>query len=134
MPMTAADQVWFSGRAPGGALLTGRYRGGTWRGRNLEWEILGTAGELHLWASAGGHVHVQPMTATGARLGEEALKPMPIPEKYRRVPGLDRVSQSPALIIAHEYEQLRRDLRDGTSVVSTWEDAIRRHESIDLTG
>ncbi len=46
VPMTAADQVWFSGRTPAGAVLTGHYRGGLWRGTNLMWEILGTEGEI----------------------------------------------------------------------------------------
>ena len=46
VPMTAADQVWFSGRTPAGAVLTGHYRGGRWRGTNLLWEILGTEGEI----------------------------------------------------------------------------------------
>jgi predicted dehydrogenase len=133
VPMTAADQVWFSGRAPSGAVLTGHYRGGTWRGTNLEWEILGTEGELRLSAATTGHVQVQPMSVSGARHGETALQEMPIPDEYVRVQGLDRLQQPQAYIVAHEYEQLLRDLRDGTSLVATWDDAIRRHESIDLT-
>jgi predicted dehydrogenase len=133
VPMTAADQVWFSGRAPGGAVLTGHYRGGMWRGTNLEWEILGTEGELRLSAATTGHVQVQPMSVSGARHGETALQEMPVPDEYVRVQGLDRLQQPQAYIVAHEYEQLLRDLRDGTSLVATWDDAIRRHESIDLT-
>jgi hypothetical protein len=38
-----------------------------------------------------------------------------------------------AYVVAHEYEQLLRHLRDGTPVVQTWDDALSRHASIDLT-
>ena len=133
VPMTAADQVWFSGRAPGGAVLTGHYRGGTWRGTNLEWEILGTEGELRLSAGGTGHVQIQPMNISGARGDEAVLREMPIPDEYVRVQGLDRLRQPQAYILGHEYEQLLRDLRDGTALMATWEDAVRRHESIELT-
>ena len=47
--------------------------------------------------------------------------------------GLDRLAQPQAFIVAHEYEQLLRDLRDGTSLVATWQDAVARHESIEIT-
>ena len=66
VPMTAADQVWFSGRTPAGAVLTGHYRGGRWRGTNLLWEILGTEGEIRVTAPSG-HLQVQPLNLQGAR-------------------------------------------------------------------
>jgi predicted dehydrogenase len=132
VPMTAADQVWFSGRTPAGAVLTGHYRGGLWRGTNLMWEILGTEGEIRLTAPTG-HVQVQPMTLWGAREQDTALVEMPIPDSYVRVKGLDPVQQNAAFIVAHTYQQLIRDLREGTSTVPSWEHAVRRHASIDLT-
>jgi predicted dehydrogenase len=130
--MTAADQVWFSGRTPGGAVLTGHYRGGAWRGTNLLWEILGTDGEIRVTAP-NGHVQVQPLTLWGASDGDQALRELPVPATYVRVNGIDPVRQGAAFTVAHTYEQLLRDLRDETSVVPSWEHAVRRHASIDLT-
>jgi predicted dehydrogenase len=132
VPMTAADQVWFSGRTPAGAVLTGHYRGGLWRGTNLMWEILGTKGEIRLTAPTG-HVQVQPMTLWGAREQDTTLREMPVPASYVRVQGIDAVQQNAAFIVAHTYEQFLRDLREGTSVVPSWEHAVNRHASIDLT-
>ena len=37
----------------------------------------------------------------------------PVPDEYVRVQGLDRLQLAQAYIVAHEYEQLLRDLRDG---------------------
>jgi predicted dehydrogenase len=132
VPMTAADQVWFSGRTPAGAVLTGHYRGGLWRGTNLMWEILGTEGEIRISAPTG-HVQVQPLSIWGAHDSDTALTELPVPDSYTRVHGIDPISQSPAFIVAHAYEQLLRDLRDGTSVVPSWEHAVTRHTSIELT-
>jgi predicted dehydrogenase len=133
VPMTAADQVWFSGRAPGGAVITGHFRGGTWLGTNLVWEILGTEGELRLFSPVAGYVQVQPMSVWGANTGADELQELPIPADYLRGAGLDRLKQPAAYIMAYFYEQLLRDLRDGTSGTATWQDAIRRHISIDIT-
>jgi predicted dehydrogenase len=132
VPMTAADQIWFSGRTPGGAVLTGHYRGGLWRGTNLMWEILGTEGEIRVTAPTG-HVQVQPLRISGGRGADIDLHELPVPASYRRVEGIDPIQQSPAFIVAHTYDQLLRDLRDGTSVVPSWDHAVRRHASIDLT-
>jgi predicted dehydrogenase len=131
VPMTAADQVWFSGRTPAGAVLTG-HRGGLWRGTNLMWEILGTEGEISISAPTG-HVQVQPLSIWGAHDWDTALRELPVPDSYTRVHGIDPISQSPAFIVAHSYEQLLRDLRDGTSVVPSWEHAVTRLTSIELT-
>ena len=133
VPMTAADQVWFSGRTPTGAVLTGHYRGGRWRGTNLLWEILGTDGEIRITAPSG-HLQVQPLNLQGARGSDNTLSDLPVPEQYVRVQGIDPVRQSQAFIVAHTYEQLLRDLKEGTSVVPTWEHAVHRHTSIQLSG
>jgi predicted dehydrogenase len=132
VPMTAADQVWYSGRNPAGAVLTGHYRGGLWRGTNLLWEILRTEGEINVTAP-GGHVQVQPLTLRGARGTASELQDLRVPAPYVRVQGIDPVQQSQAFIIAHTYEQLLRDLKEGTAVVPTWEHAVRRHTSIQLS-
>jgi predicted dehydrogenase len=130
--MTAADQIWFSGRTPAGAVLTGHYRGGLWRGTNLMWEILGTEGEIRVTAPTG-HVQVQPLKIWGGQGEETDLRELPVPDRYLRVKGIDPVQQSAAFIVAHTYDQLLRDLRDGTSVVPSWEHAARRHAAIELT-
>jgi predicted dehydrogenase len=131
--LAAADQVWFSGRTHTGAVLTGHYRGGRWRGTNLLWEILGTDGEIRIPAPSG-HLQVQPLNLQGAGGSENTLSELPVPEQYVRVQGIDPVRQSQAFIVAHTYQQLLRDLKEGTSLVPTWEHAVHRHTSIQLSG
>lgn len=132
VPITAADQIWFSGRTGTGAVLTGHYRGGQWLGTNLDWEILGTQGELKI-TGAFGSLQTQAVRIAGARGGAAALADLPVPEAYTTVHGLDAAAQRPALVAAHAYQQLERDLREGSSGAPTWADAVRRHESIDLS-
>lgn len=64
---------------------------------------------------------------------DEALRELQVPAAYVRVDGIDPVRQGAAFTVAHTYEQLLRDLRDGTSVVPAWDHAVRRHASINLT-
>ena len=132
VPMTAADQVWFAGRTPAGAVLTGHYRGGHWRSTNLLWEILGTEGEIRVTAPSG-HLQVQHLKLQGAHGTDTVLQDLPVPTTYVRVHGIDPVQQSQAFIVAHTYEQLLRDLKENTSIVPSWEHAVRRHTSIQLT-
>ena len=131
VPITAADQIWFSGRTGTGAVLTGHYRGGQWLGTNLDWEILGTQGELKITGMTGS-LQTQAVRIAGARAGDATLSELPVPASYTTVHGLDAATQRPALVAARAYPQLERDLRDGTSRARAWADAVRRHESIDL--
>ena len=88
VPITAADQIWFSGRTGSGAVLTGHYRGGRWLGTNLDWEILGTEGELRI-TGTDGSLQTQSVSIAGARSGDTALVDLPVPATYTTVRGLD---------------------------------------------
>ena len=132
VPVTSADQIWFSGRTGTGAILTGHYRGGLWLSSNLYWEILGTKGELKI-TGTNGSLQTQAVQIAGAQSGETELTDLPVPDAYTTIPGLDPVAQRTALVAAHAYLQLEQDLRNGISKTPSWADAVRRHESIDLT-
>lgn len=133
VPMTAPDQVVASGRLPGGAVATFHYRGGLSRGTNFRWEINGTEGDLVLTAPVG-HPQLSPVTVEGGRGTSTGLAPMPVPETYVRVPGLDPRADAPAYAVAHAYRQFLDDLRDGTSHVPDFAHGVVRHRSIALTG
>jgi predicted dehydrogenase len=130
VPAPAPDQVTATGTLPNGVVASFHYRGGLSRGTNFRWEINGTDGDVVVTAPTG-HLQLAPITVTGARGDDQDLSPLPVPERYVHVPGLDPVRDSPAYAVAHAYHQLLADLRARTSTVPDFDHAVRRHHSIE---
>jgi hypothetical protein len=118
VPMTAADQVWFSGRTPA-APCSPATTGARGAGPILMGDILGAEGEIRVTAPTG-NVQVQALTISGGRGDDTDLQELPVPASYRCVEGIDPIRQSPAFIVAHSYDQVLVDIRDETSVVPSW--------------
>ncbi|MFI5623402.1 Gfo/Idh/MocA family protein [Nocardioides sp. NPDC051685] len=129
VPMTVPDQIVASGTLPGGAVATFHYRGGMSRATNFRWEINGAEGDIVVTASTG-HLQLATPTVEGARGAEKYLSPLPVPAEFIQVPTLDPVAQAPAYAVAHAYQQLLADLREGTSLVPDFTHAVQRHRSI----
>lgn len=124
LPATSHDQVCVSGLLDSGAALSIHYRGGVSRGTNLLWEINGSEGDLRITA-IGGHAQMFELTVQGGRGDDVALKPMPVPDIYRWVPA--QPAPGFAFNVAQAYARLAKDLREGTHLCPTFEDAVRRH-------
>jgi predicted dehydrogenase len=129
VPMTAADQIAVTGTLPGGAVLAAHYRGGHSRGTNLHWEINGTDGDLVIEAPDG-HLQVGLPTLRGARGAGSELAPLKVPASYHRVPSLDRDPAGPAYNVAHAYAQLLDDITLGTRLHPDFDEALRRHQTL----
>jgi predicted dehydrogenase len=127
LPMTSEDQVAFTGRLEGGAVIAVHYRSGTLRGTNLLWEITGTEGELQV-TSYGGHAQMFDLQLSGANGVAKSLSPMTVPARYRWSP-LDL--PKPAVNVAQAYVRFANDLRDGTRTRPDFDDAVKRHEMVD---
>ena len=132
VPAPAPDQVAATGTLPNGVVASFHYRAGLSRGTNFRWEINGTDGDVVVTASTG-HLQLAPITVTGARGDDQDLSPLPlpVPEQYVHVPGLDPVRDSPAYAVTHVHHQLLADLRARTSTVPDFDHAVRRHHSIE---
>ncbi|MBV2156629.1 Gfo/Idh/MocA family protein [Kitasatospora sp. SUK 42] len=130
VPVTVADQVVASGRLPGGAVAAFHYRGGTSRGTGFRWEINGTEGDLVVTAPVG-HLQLSPLTLQGGRGQATGVAPLPVPESYVRVPGLDPAVDSNAYALAHAYRQFLDDLREGTSAVPDFAHGAARRRGIE---
>jgi predicted dehydrogenase len=127
VPMTAEDQVAFTGRLEGGAVIAAHYRAGTLRGTNLLWEITGTEGELQI-TSYGGHVQMFDLALSGANGEAQMLSPMAVPAAYHWVPpGLPE----PAVNVAQAYVRFANDLRNETRTCPDFDDAVKRHEMVE---
>ncbi|MES9807128.1 Gfo/Idh/MocA family protein [Streptomyces cinereoruber] len=126
LTMTAEDQIAVSGELEGGAVASLHYRGGSSRGTNLRWEINGTEGDLVITGDTG-HLQFGQFGIAGARGDDPALRDLPVPERYRSLPGVD----GPAEAVAHAYAQLRTDIEEGTSVVPGFAHAVEHHRLLD---
>lgn len=127
LPMTSHDQVCVSGLLDGGAALSLHYRGGVSRGTNFLWEINGSEGDLQITA-AGGHGQMFDLTVLGGRGTEAGLLPLPVPQQYRWAPP--QPAPGFAFNVAQAYVRLAQDLRDGTRLCPTFDDAVTRHRML----
>ncbi len=125
IPLTAHDEVLFSGRFESGAPISLHYRGGMPRGTGLLVEINGTGGDLQI-SGFGGHMQLVDLVLKGATGDAPALAPLEVPSGYFKV----KVEGSTIGNIARFYRQLAADIRDGGSGCPTFADAVRRHQMI----
>ena len=109
LPVTAEDQVLFSGLLSSGAPIAVHYRGGMPRsGPGFLWEIQGTKGDLRITAPIG-HLQLAPLELDGVA-----------------TPGYDPVPGNVRAI----YERLAQDVRHGTHTAPSFDDAVALHRLI----
>jgi predicted dehydrogenase len=128
LPVTAPDQVAVVGTLESGAALSLFYRGGTSRGDNLHWEINGSDGDLVLTGPSG-NVQTVELTLSGARGTDTSVSELRVPDRYYG-PTTDALA-GPPRNVALLYDQLARDLREGTHTVPDFAHALTRHHLID---
>jgi predicted dehydrogenase len=126
LPMTAEDQVAFSGSLEGGATISVHYRGGNPRATGLLWEINGTEGDLQITSMAG-HAQMFDLALSGAKGDQPALEPMEVPAKYRWTPA---ELVGPPANVAQAFALFANDLREGTRTCPDFDDAVQRHRMI----
>jgi predicted dehydrogenase len=122
VPMTAEDQVLVSGVLQSGAPLSVHYRGGMAHGSGLCWEINGSEGDLRI-TGPGGHTQLVPLSLSGARDHETGMRPIALPECH----AIDAADGPRVGNVRRLYAALARDLRDGTSLAPTFDDAVKVH-------
>lgn len=127
IPMTAADQIAVSGTLDSGAVATIQYRAGVPRGTKLLWEINGTEGDLRI-TSGGGHLGMSDLQLSGGRGDATSLLPIDVPASYAEAAA--GVQAGVAVNVALNYANLASDLRKGTHLSATFDDAVVRHRMI----
>jgi predicted dehydrogenase len=122
IPVTADNQVAFSGRFDNGAIFSAHYRGGMRPGTGFLWEIYGSAGTLRI-SAMGGQAQMLELAIEGANGTQSALVPMEIPKSYYTAnTPLRHVAN-----LAELYIRLEKDLREGSQLTPTFEDGVARH-------
>ncbi|TCL70589.1 Gfo/Idh/MocA family oxidoreductase [Rhizobium sp. BK251] len=123
--MGTPDQVAVSGTLQNGAFINAHFRGGLSRATNFHWEINGSSGDLLLTTPVG-YTGAGGFRLQGARQGE-TLHDLEVPKTYENgfEPGL---TQSMAL----SYQRLAADMRSGSHLGPTFDDAVELHRTISL--
>lgn len=124
---TTPDQVLVSGRLAGGAMVSAHYVGGRTAGTPLHWQIDGTDGTLVVTAP-NSNLQLSPLEIRGATAGDATLQDREIPRSYVRA---DPSLPSAAASVAEALLAAEQDLRQGTRLAPTFDDAVARKEMLD---
>ena len=129
LPQRVADQIVVTTVLADGAVASLHMRGGVSRGTNLLWEINGTEGDLLVTAAAI-LTHMGPLRLQMGRGAETALVDVPVADDVPDVPA--SLKGGMAFNIACFYAQFARDIREGTHLCPDFDEAVRRHKTLDL--
>ncbi len=122
VPMTAEDQVLISGVLASGAPLSVHYRGGMAHGAGFCWEINGSDGDVRITGS-GGHAQMVQLALAGGRGEDTALRPIALPPSLA-----SEAADGPRVgNVRRVYAALASDLRSGTSLAPTFDEAVELH-------
>ena len=124
-PMTAPDQVLIAGVLASGAPISVHYRGGMPRGTGFLWEINGTEGDIQVSATHG-NSQLLPLALRGGRGDDRELHPIDVPRSYTSDWPEDSVSGN----VARVYARMAADLRNGTRMAPSFDDAVGLHRLI----
>lgn len=125
VPMAAADQVAVNATLANGAIITAHFRGGLSRGTNFHLEINGSLGDL-IVTSPVGYVGIGGFSLRGGQ-GEEFLHELQVPNSYS-ARSFDAGAHHS---VAASYARLASDIRLGTALSPTFDDAVELHRLID---
>lgn len=117
-----ADQVAVTGLLKGGIVASIHFRGGTFPGTNLLWEINGTKGDIQVTAP-GGSLAVFDLTVKVSSSQTNALEIVEIPQQYYLAAGSGLGN------IPSNVGQIYQLIAEGKA--PTFEDALVRHRMID---
>jgi predicted dehydrogenase len=128
IPYASANEVMVIGTLAGTALFSVQLEGGQAHRTGLQIDIMGTEGVLrvsnpHAFQNQADH------KIEGMQHGAAAFADLPVPVAYAYLPvaGLD----ASAMDVAYLYSTYAQDKANGTSHVTSFEDAVRQHRLID---
>jgi predicted dehydrogenase len=107
-----------------GGVMSLHMRGGVSRGTNLLWEINGSEGDLVVTADTP-FVHFGPLHLKLGWGSTAPLESIPIVDDVPDVPA--QLKGGPAFNVACLYARFASDIREGTQLCVSFDDAVRRH-------
>lgn len=128
VPLLAADQILVNAELANGAVASLHMRGGMSRGTNLLWEINGSDGDL-LVAADEPLPHLGSLRLQLGRGSATGLDDVTVHATTLDVPA--SLNGSLAFNIACLYANFAQDIRHGTQRCPSFDDAVRRHRTLD---
>ncbi|NKY87598.1 Gfo/Idh/MocA family oxidoreductase [Nocardia veterana] len=129
VPMTAEDQIAVTGVLETGAVASIHFRGGMCAATNLLWEINGTRGDLRLTGNSG-HLQLAEVELFGSRDGA-VMAPLPVPDRYRRIPHALLESAPRAYNVAEAYLEIEQHLSGRAADAPTFDHAVTRYRQLE---
>ena len=126
---TNPDEFVFIGKFPGGAVVTASFGGRKRNGAEMQIDFTGTEGDIRISNSSAVGGGIDDYVMTGAHGYKSPLTPLPVPAKYDSLPQSNL--PSPIIELAHNYVAIAHDIRKGTRIAPTFNDAVRMHKLID---
>jgi len=126
IPVSSDDQILVHGMLASGAPISIHYRGGVSRGTNFLWEINGTDGDLQVVADSG-HAQLAKLSIRGERGGASEMATLTPPTSV----GRDWPDTPAAGNVARLYALIAEDIRNGTRLAPSFDDAVALHATID---
>jgi predicted dehydrogenase len=123
---TTPDQLLLAGRLVDGTMVSAHYRGGPTAGTTLHWEINGTEGTVVV-SAPNGNIQLSPLTLHVATAGATTLEELQVPASYVHA---EASLPAPAGTVAETLLVVEHDLRHGTQLAPTFEDAVTRKEML----
>lgn len=127
-PYSSPNEVMMMGSLAQGGLYSVHIEGAQKNITGLQIEITGTNGVLRM-SNERGFQNTADNTIEGMQNEEKQFSEIAIPQEYITLPenNLDASVQD----VGYLYQAYINDLTEGTTTVTTFEDAVRQHEIID---
>jgi predicted dehydrogenase len=130
IPTTAPDVLALSGRLKDNAVLSVHIEGGKRSNSGLQIDITGDQGDLKITNESLFGNSDQHYILEGAQGDDQLLKVLPVPEAYKWVSSPELGTG--VVELAHQYAAFADDIKNGTTVHTTFEDGLKMHQFFDL--
>lgn len=124
---TSLEQLVAIGRIGEVGVFTAHIEGGKYHSTGVQIEITGTEGDLRI--TNGNAFGNQDYVIEGSKASDAEMRVMPVPDDYEWMP----VSDLPPSVVelGQLYAAHAHDIREGTQVAPSFDDALRMHRLFD---
>jgi predicted dehydrogenase len=130
IPNKTPDELVLSGRLRDNAVISVHVEGGKRNGKGVQIDITGDKGDLKLTNKYVFGGIGQDYKLEGSQGEDQPLQVLTVPESYIWLKS-DKMGTGP-LELGHEYAAYAKDLKEGTSYHTTFDDALKMHQFFDL--
>lgn len=129
---TTEDQILATGKLMNGAIVNVHIQGGIQHQEGFVLEVFGDRGTLVLTSdNPQARIQYGPYNLLGASQPDDALKKLIVPDQYYWIPETIKNEGGPVVNIAQAHRKFASDIREGTSYMPNFADAVKVHQLLD---